>query len=78
MMIRKVRVMKYANKIPSRAVVYPKDVENITGRKDSAARKYLLRIKKAFAKKDDQFVTIQEFCQYSGIDENIVREYIKG
>lgn len=69
--------MKYMNKIPIRAVVYPKDVENITGRKDSAARKYLLRIKKAFSKKEDQFVTIQEFCEYSGIDEDIVREYIK-
>jgi hypothetical protein len=63
-------------KIPKRAVVYAKDVENITGRKPRAARKLLKNIKAAFQKHTAQFVTVQEFSMYTGIDEEIVREYL--
>jgi len=63
-------------KIPNRVVVYPKDIENITGRKPRAARKLLQNIKKAFQKEKDQFITAQEFSAYTGIEESIVREYL--
>ncbi|MBI3720219.1 MAG: hypothetical protein HY252_16700 [Sphingobacteriales bacterium] len=64
------------NKIPNRVVVYPKDIENITGRKERAARKLLQNIKKAFSKRNDQFVTVYEFSLYTGIDEGVVRDYL--
>lgn len=64
-------------KPPKRIVVYPKDIENITGRKPGAARKLLRNIKKAFQKLPDQFVTAQEFSAYTGIEEEIVREYLE-
>lgn len=63
-------------KIPNRGVVYPKDVENITGRKPRAARKLLLAVKAAFQKNSKQFVTVYEFSVYTGIDEEIVRDYL--
>lgn len=62
---------------PQRIVVYAKDIENITGRKPGAARKLLRTIKKAFQKLPDQFVTAQEFSAYTGIEEEIVREYLE-
>lgn len=68
--------MKPSLKIPNRGVVYPKDVENITGRKARAARKLLFKIKAAFQKHQHQFVTVWEFSAYTGIDEAIVRDYL--
>jgi hypothetical protein len=66
----------HTRKIPKRVVVYPKDIENITGRKERAARKLLQNIKTAFKKRRDQFVTAYEFSLYTGIDEEVVREYL--
>ena len=60
------------NAVPRRAVVYAKDVENITGRKRTAARKLLRNIRDYFKKKRTEFITVREFCQYTGIDEESV------
>lgn len=64
--------------IPNRIVIYPKDVENITGRRERAARKVLQKIRAAFGKDKDGFVTVREFSLYTGIDEEIVKEYLVG
>jgi len=69
---------KSPRKIPNRIVVYPKDVENITGRKERAARHVLQKIKETFGKDKEGFVTVKEFSLYTGIDEEIVREYLVG
>ena len=63
-------------KMPVRIVVYPKDVQNITGRKERAARKVLQNIREVFGKQKDGFVTVKEFCAYTGIDEDIVKEFL--
>lgn len=63
-------------RIPPRIIVYPKDVENITGRKDRTARTLLQNIRKAFGKQKHQFITIREFCAYTGIDEELVKDYL--
>jgi hypothetical protein len=63
-------------KMPKRIVVYPKDVENITGRRERAARKVLQKIRKAFGKEKDAFVTVREFSLYTGIEEELVREFL--
>ena len=65
-------------KIPKRIVVYPKDVENITGRRERAARKVLQKVRETFGKPRDGFVTVREFCLYTGIDEDLVREFLVG
>lgn len=64
-------------KIPARIVLYPRDVENITGRSGRTARKLLQKIRIAVGKSPDEFVTIQEFCGFYGISEELVREFIK-
>ncbi|HMK03044.1 MAG TPA: hypothetical protein VK489_02590 [Ferruginibacter sp.] len=66
------------SKIPVRAVIHIKDVENITGMKDSAARKLLQKIRKTFNKPKGAFVTIKDFCMHTGMSEEEVKEYLIG
>jgi len=64
-------------KIPIRVVFYPKDIENITGRRGRTARKLLQRIREAFGKQSHEFVTIKEFCIFSGIEEELVKDFLQ-
>lgn len=64
-------------KIPVRIVVHPKDVENITGRRDRTARKILQKIRTALGKSKDQFVTVKEFCMFYGLEEDHVKEFLQ-
>lgn len=63
-------------KMPKRVVIYAKDVVNITGRKIRAARMLLSRIRKQNQKQQDAFVTVKEFCNYTGITEEEVRGFL--
>ena len=63
----------FSQKMPRRIVVYAKDVENITGRKARTARKLLEKIREKNNKPKDAFVTVKEFCQYTGITEEEVQ-----
>jgi hypothetical protein len=60
-----------------RGVIYAKDIENITGKKPTAARKMLYDMRKKFEKKGNQFITVREFCLYTGIDEETAYELMK-
>ena len=63
-------------KIPGRIVIYAKDVINITGRKERAAWKLLAQIRKKYNKEKGQFVTIDEFCEFTGIKEERVQPFM--
>jgi len=63
-------------KMPKRIVIYAKDVENITGKKTKAARKLLHRIREQNQKQKDSFVTVKEFCRFTGLGEDEVREFL--
>jgi hypothetical protein len=60
--------------IPQRIVIYPRDVENITGCKNRTAQRLIQTIRAAFEKEKFRFITIQEFSLFTGIDEELVRE----
>lgn len=62
--------------IPNRIVIYAKDIMNITGRKERAARKLLARIRKKYRKKKGEFISIKEFCEFTGLDETLVRSFL--
>jgi len=55
-----------------RAVIYPKDVQRITGKSERAGRALLLKIKRYLKKKEHQVVRIKEFSQYMGLAEDQV------
>lgn len=62
--------------IPPRVVVYVKDVENITGKKNRTARRMYLQIKKQAGKTEQELLTVQDFCKITGIPEEVVRSYL--
>jgi len=64
--------------IPNRIVIYAKDIMNITGRKERAARSLLAAIKKKFKKKKGEFVSVDEFCEFTGLKKESVREFLVG
>jgi hypothetical protein len=59
-----------------RACIYPKDIQCLTGRTERYGRKLLKEIKLYLGKEPHQFVTINEFSEYSGIEVDIINQYI--
>jgi hypothetical protein len=59
-----------------RVCIYPKDIQCITGRSERFGRKLINQMKEHFGKQPHQFITAQEFSEYSGIDQEIVEEYL--
>jgi len=62
--------------IPNRIVIYTKDVMNITGRKERAAKKLLAQIRKQYNKKRGGFISVEEFCQFTGLKEEKVSLFL--
>ena len=55
--------------------IYPKDIMIITGRSDRYGRNLIKKIKEHFRKEQHQVVTVDEFCQYMGLQpEAVLRE----
>ncbi len=61
----------------SRICIYPKDIQNITGVSDRQSRRIIQTIKKRHQKLKYQSVTIQEFCDYKGLQIVEVRAILK-
>jgi hypothetical protein len=59
-----------------RACIYPKDVQRITGKSYRQSIRMLLQIKKDLRKEKEQLLTIEEFCQYTGINLDHVSSFI--
>lgn len=53
---------------PTRICIYPKDIMRITGKSERYGRKLLEKIREKYSKEEHQFVTIKEFCSYTGLD----------
>ena len=60
-----------------RACIYPKDVMRITGKSERYARKILNQIKKELQKGSHQFITVEEFSIYTGIDKTTIEKFLK-
>ncbi len=55
-------------KVLQRICIYPKDIMRITGKSERYGRKLLEKIREKNQKEVHQFITIKEFCSYTGID----------
>lgn len=60
----------------TRLCIYPKDVQVITGRSERWGRILLKKIKEQFSKQEHQFVTVEEFCKYTGLSIDDVKQRI--
>lgn len=67
--------MKTENK---RVCIYPKDIQRITGKSYRQSIRILQQIKMNANKLPNQFVSIEEFCIYSGLSYEQVRPLIIG
>ena len=62
--------------ILKRTVIYPKDIQRITGKSERTGRRILDRIREQKGKEKHQLITISEFADYTGIDFETVQDYI--
>lgn len=60
----------------TRVVVYPKDVSRITGKSERYGRKLLRTIKEANDKEAHQFVSLEEFADYTGLSIELIKKHI--
>jgi len=61
----------------ARIIIYPKDVQRITGRGERYARLLLKKIRDHFEKGDHQLVSVRDFCTYTGLRYEEVTEYLR-
>lgn len=59
-----------------RCVIYPKDIQIITGRSERYCNALIKKIKIFYGKDDHQFITQEEFSDFSGIPLEQVTQYI--
>jgi hypothetical protein len=62
--------------ILKRTVIYPKDIQRITGKSERTGRRILERIREQKGKEKHQLITVSEFSVYTGIDAETVQEYL--
>jgi len=67
--------MKTDNK---RVCIYPKDIQKITGKSYRYSRLLLNEIKTKLNKQEHQFVSIDEFCRFTGLNIQEVLPLITG
>lgn len=61
----------------NRLCIYPKDIQIITGKSERYGRYLIKRIKEHFNKEQHQVVTIEEFCQYMGLQFETVAKQLR-
>lgn len=62
---------------PSRLCIYPKDVMRITGKSERYSRTLLNKIKASLGKEEHQFISIKDFCKFTGLDEECVTLFLE-
>jgi hypothetical protein len=67
--------MKIENK---RLCIYPKDIQRITGKSYRQSIRLLHNIRKELNKLQNEFVSIEEFCQYTSLKQDQVELLIIG
>jgi len=66
--------MPHKHNTPKRLIIYPKDIKIITGRSYRSACDLLHEVRKTLNKSEHQAITIREFCDYMGLEEELVME----
>jgi len=62
--------------LPTRVCIFPKDVQRITGKSERYGRMLLQKIKEKANKKEHQFITIKEFCAFTGLEEQVIYPFL--
>ena len=60
-----------------RVCIYPKDIQVVTGKSERWGRNLIKKIKEAYNKQNHQLVTVDEFCQYTGLQPELVSKQLR-
>lgn len=60
----------------NRLCIYPKDIQRITGKSYRQSIRLMQKIKADLNKSQNEFLTIDEFCNYTGIKYEQVVQFI--
>jgi hypothetical protein len=60
----------------NRIIIYPKDVQRITGKSARYGRTLLNRIRASKEKTSRQFISLNEFAEFTGISLEEIQKYI--
>ena len=60
-----------------RICIYPKDVQIIAGKSERWGRNIIKKIKDHFKKEQHQVVTVEELCQYLGLQQEAVTRQLR-
>ncbi|WP_348800423.1 hypothetical protein [Flavobacterium adhaerens] len=63
---------------PKRVCIYPKDIQRITGKSYRQSIRLMQNIRKDLNKLEKEFVSIEEFCQYTSLKIELVQPLIIG
>ena len=63
---------------PKRVCIYPKDIQRITGKSYRQSIRLLQKIRKELNKLQNEFVSVEEFCQYTSLKIEQVEPLIIG
>ncbi|MFK7001499.1 hypothetical protein V3470_10500 [Flavobacterium oreochromis] len=63
---------------PKRVCIYPKDIERITGKSYRQSTRIFNKIKEEYNKPKNSLVSIEEFCQFTGLKIEHIQEHIVG
>lgn len=61
-----------------RLCIYPKDIQRITGKSYRQSVRLMQKIRKEFRKLDNEFVSVEEFCQYTSFKYEQVEPFLIG
>ncbi len=67
---------KNMSNISGRVVVYPKDVQRLTGKSEKYSRMLLKKIRQCKAKQCHQFISIEDFAEYTGLTVDLVKQHL--
>ena len=51
----------------TRLIIYPKDVQRITGKSERWGRMLLQKVMQKLNKEEHQMISVEEFCLYTGL-----------
>ena len=51
----------------TRLIIYPKDIQRITGKSERWSRMLMQKVMEKFKKEEHQAVSVEEFCIYFGL-----------
>jgi hypothetical protein len=61
-----------------RVCIYPKDIQRITGKSYRQSTRLLQKIKEELNKSQNNFISVEEFCHYTGLKYEQVETHIIG